>query len=230
MDTKSRRSAFLMHVVIAITIVLTLFLAAMRYDRFGGPWLFVFLQGLPTLVMLAIVASRSTTETPRYHWAIVAALAWSLLGGYCLVFPKQQQFLLGVAAFFCANLCYLTAFTTGVRFARRIAPFLIVGLTGATVLVIAWPYIPSHLKLPLLLYALSIISVSAQSFTRGLVTRRRMAMLAALGATLLLTSDSMIAVSRFYSKFWLDAFLVATTYFVGQWLIATSIIGAGKDD
>jgi uncharacterized membrane protein YhhN len=230
MSAKPQRPVVFSHMAMALAVALTLVLYATRYHRPLGVWAAVFVEGLPTLVILAIATYWAAVDTSRYRTAVAAAFACSLLGSYFMAMPKQQWFLPGVGAFFCANLCYIAAFTSGVRFAARAAPFVVVGLPAAVVMIVAWPHIPGGMKLPLLVYAISIVSVSAQAITRGLVVRRRVLALAAVGATLLLISDSLIAVSLFSMKLPMASLLIGSTYFIGQWLIAASVIGGGAND
>jgi uncharacterized membrane protein YhhN len=184
------------------------------------PLLMLAVQGLPTALLIVLVAIDPAVESRRYRWGIVLAFVFSQLGGYLL---GRGQFVPGVLGYLAANIAYLTAFTTGVRFAKRVIPFVVLGLCGATVLALAWPHIPSNHVIPVCLYAAAIVSVPAQAIGRSLVTRRIGAVAAALGTTLLLISDSAIAVDRFYVPFTGADLFIMSTYFAGQWLIATSV-------
>lgn len=205
--------------VIAVTVGLGLVALCSRPS--GMPWFFPTTQALPTLVMLVLVAASPAGVSRRYRWAIVAAFGLSLVGGYFLSLP--DHFVAGVFGFLAANVAYLTAFTTDVRFAKRVVPFVILGLGGATVLALAWPQIPRDYVVPVCLYAAAIVSAPAQAITRSLVTRQPGTALAAVGATLLLVSDSAIAIERFCTPFNGAGLFIMATYFGGQWLIAASV-------
>ena len=217
----------LAHFAVVLSIFLATYVHASHWLIGGVLWRWLLIQALPTLILAALAAFYPSTESPRYRWAVVAALGFSLVGGYFLALPKQQ-FFWGVVGFFFANVCYVTAFSTGVRIAKRAVPFVVMGLAGGSILVMAWPLIPMHLKLPVLLYGISLISNSAQAITRAMVLRQVGTVLAAVGAVSLLISDSCIAVHEFHSPFSHAGLAIALTYFAGQWLIVTSILQPGE--
>jgi alkenylglycerophosphocholine hydrolase len=225
MKSKSSRRWIAAQIVIAATVALGM---SAPYTQLRATWwLLLGAQGLPTTVLLAWVASCPTSESRRYRWGIVVAFVFSQIGGFLLGVPGH--FVAGVLGYLGANIAYLTAFTTGVRLARRIFPFAILGLLAAVVLTLAWPRIPDGHRLAVVLYAVTIVSVPAQAITRGLVTRRAGAVAAALGAPLLLISDSAIAIDRFYDSFAGADVFIMSTYFIGQWLIASSVGWDGND-
>lgn len=210
----------------AIAIAVILGVVALISPLRESPWLMLVTQSLPTTLLIVLVAIDPAVESRRYRWEIVVAFAFSQLGGY---FLGRGQFIPGVLGFLAANIAYLVAFTAGVRFAKRVIPFVVLGLGGATVMALAWRQIPSSHIVPVCFYAAAIVAVPAQAIGRSLVTRRLGAVAAAVGATLLLISDSGIAVNWFYKPFYgADAFIMAT-YFGGQWLIANSIGRASGD-
>jgi len=225
----NRRLPFLVmvHVAVAASIYAATYVHGNHWLIGGVLWRSLLVQAMPTLVLAAIAAFTPTSESSRYRWALVTALGWSLVGGFFLALPNQQ-FFWGVAGYFFANVCYVTAFSTGVRLAKRAVPFIVMGIAGGSILVAAWPHIPASLKLPVSLYAISLISNSSQAITRAIVLRRSGTVSAAVGAVSLLISDSFIAIDRFYTPFSHAGFAIAVTYFVGQWLIVTSILQPGK--
>lgn len=211
-------------VVVLVSVILGLLAPFIRLGDL--PWLSLATQGLPTTVLIVLVAIHPAVELRRYRWGIVVAFVFSQIGGYLL---GRGQFVPGVLGFLAANIAYLTAFTTSVRFAKRVIPFVILGLCGATVLALAWRQIPGDQIIPVCLYATAIVSVPAQAITRSLVIRQPGTVLAAVGTTLLLISDSAIAVERFHTPFYGAYLFIMATYFAGQWLIATSVGRAGGD-
>lgn len=220
MKITSRPWLAIAQVVVLVSIILGLIAIAPFSPFRESPWLMLATQGLPTTVLIVLVAFHPAAESRRYRWSIVVAFVFSQIGGYLL---GRSQFVPGVLGFLAANIAYLTAFTTGVRFAKRVIPFAVLGLGGGTVLALAWQQIPGGQIIPVCLYAAAIVSVPAQAITRSLVTRQPGTALAAVGATLLLISDSAIAIERFHTPFYGAGLFIMATYFVGQWLIATSV-------
>ena len=143
------------HLLIAIAVTLGMLAPRLPLDAIGIPHLVLLVQGLPTTVLIVLVAVEPVVELSRYRWGIVAALVFSQIGGYLL---GRGLFVSGVLGFLVANIAYLTALTTGVRFGQRLAPFAVLGLCGGTILALAWSKIPSSHIIPVCLYAMAIVS------------------------------------------------------------------------
>jgi len=182
---------------------------------------FWVIPAAPTLAAMTL-AGCAVDASSRYRRAILAALACSLVGGYFLALSKAF-FLAGVAGFLAANLCYLTALCSDVGLAERRWPFAVMGLIVIVVLAFAWPNISAAHQVPLTLYAASMAAINAQAIVRCLVGRRGGDLLAALGAALLLASDSLIAVHSYVASVPLYGIWMFSTYFLGQWLLAASV-------
>lgn len=207
-------------IAVAVAIGLATPFASWR----DAPWAMLASQGLPTTVLIVVVATVGATESRRYRWSLVAALVFSQIGGY---FLAKGQFVTGVFGFLTANIAYLTAFTTGVRLAKRATPFIVLGSAGAAVLALSWRQIPTTHLIPVCLYAVAIVSVPAQAIARSMVTTTLGTVVAAVGATLLLISDAGIAVNIFCKPYYGSYLFIMTTYFGGQWLIASSVGRSG---
>jgi uncharacterized membrane protein YhhN len=224
MQAESLRWTFVRQFVIAAAMAIGL---ATPYTSWRhAPWSMLISQGLPTMVLIVAVAMAGASESRRYRWSLIVAFVFSQIGGYLL---GCGQFVPGVFGFLAANIAYLTAFTTGVRLAKRAAPFLVLGLGGASVLALAWRQIPSAHVIPVCLYAVAIVSVPAQAIARSMVVRNLGTIAAAVGATLLLISDSGIAVNIFYKPYYGAHLFIMSTYFAGQWLIASSVGRSGSE-
>jgi len=215
----AKRSMVLFHGWMAAVSVLGVAVIPVRHHF--PLWLFLITQVLPTASAVVLAAIGPTAESPRYRWSIVAALAISFAAGVAM----GLNFLAGVCVFFLANMAYLAAFTTEAGPAQRILPFAVYAICGGSVLAIASRRIPGGEAIPIVIYGLSIISVPSQAVVRYLVTRRSLAILAAVGTTLLFTSDSAIGLEKYYSGFPGSHLFIMTTYFIGQWLIAMSVVG-----
>jgi uncharacterized membrane protein YhhN len=215
--TIPQRSLLWRQCAIAATVVLGLLAVSFR-SYFPTP-LYPALHTLPTVVMCIATIGCPSNESPRYRWAIIVALAMSCVADVAL----GRHFLTGIAIFLAACAAYLAAFTSDVRFAKRLAPFACYGLIGGAVLAFVWPYLPKPLLIPVMLYGLAIIAVPAQAVVRGLVVRQSLISLAAAGATLLFVSDSALGIRHFVTDFAGAHLLIMSTYYGGQWLIAMSV-------
>jgi uncharacterized membrane protein YhhN len=216
-DPKMLRGLVVRQILIASAVAVGLLAPALGH---GSREFRLCLQGVPTVLLMILAATHPNTESRRYRWGIVVALGFSLVGG---VYLDIGQFVKGVFGFLAANIAYLTAFTVDVRFGKRLTPFAILGLGGATILVLGWQKIPAAHVVPVCLYAVAIISVPAQAIARSLIVRRAGTVVGAVGATLLLISDSAIGIHIFYSDFPGADLFIMSTYFVGQWLTGSSV-------
>ncbi len=214
-------SFWIRHTMIAAVVATTL--AVPYVSPCGNRVMQLVVQAAPTVLLMIVAATARSAESRRYRWSIFTALAFSLVGGYYL---DVGEFVKGVLGFFLANVAYLTAFTTGVRFAKRLWPFTVLGCTTAAVLAVCWKNIPVQHVVPVCFYSLAITSVAAQAITRSLSVGGVGAAAAAVGATSLLISDSTIGILRYFHDFTGGPLFVMTTYFVGQWLIASGQGGA----
>lgn len=159
----------------------------------------------------------------RYGWAILTGLLFSLAGDVFLMLP-EDRFREGLAAFLLAHLCYLIAFTAGTPFLAAGLPFLCWLVLGAVLLRFLWPGIPPGLRLPVVVYVLTLLCMAAQANTRVIRMPSASSVLASAGAALFVLSDGLLALDRFRRRFRSARALVQITYFVAQWLIAASTL------
>ena len=170
------------------------------------------------LVAVAILAARAGLSR-RYAGAIAAGLGASLAGDVFLMLPGDL-FLLGLLAFLVAHVCYLIAFTTGVRFAARPIPFLVYALITAGVLATLWR--TASPRAAVVMYSLALCAMAAQAWVRWRVVATPAAALAAFGAAAFVVSDSLLAIDRFRGPLPSARLWVLGTYYLAQSLIAVS--------
>ncbi len=204
---------------IAVSGGLTIFARKMEL---GGVSLGYVFMPLTTVLILLLAVTAPRSFGPRYQWSVVAGLLFSLAGDVCLMLPKDL-FLAGLLAFLIAHVCYLVAFTADCRFASRLVPFAVWGSIGLVVLVVLWARIPFALRLPVVLYAGVLLTMAAQAASRAVELRAVPATAAAMGASLFVVSDTLLAINRFGWDLPASRLLVLGTYFTAQWLIAWSV-------
>jgi uncharacterized membrane protein YhhN len=177
---------------------------------------------LTTALICGMAVLPAQTFGGRYGWAVLTGLLFSLAGDVFLMLP-DDRFREGLAAFLLAHLCYLIAFTSGTPFLADWLPFLCWLVLGAALLRILWPGIPPALRLPVVVYVLTLLCMAAQANTRAMRLPSTSSLLASAGATLFVLSDGLLALDRFRMRFRSARALVQITYFVAQWLIAASV-------
>lgn len=187
----------------------------------GLPALVFVFKPLTTILILARAWPRGRV-TPRVRGFVLAGLAFSLVGDIALLWP--EGFLPGLVAFLLGHLCYLVAFTRGVRFAAEPLPFVFYAAVAATVLSQLWPHVPGALRAPVLAYVVALAAMAAQAAVvwraaRGGVDGPR-ARLLAVGGALFVCSDALLAINKFAAPLPAESLWILATYWSAQWCIA----------
>jgi len=201
----------------AATVSLALHLRAV----YAGPeWQVYLFKPTTTLLVLAIALLPAERVSARYRAGVAAGLCFSLAGDVALMLPGDR-FVLGLASFLIAHLCYLAAFTDGVGLLLKPVAALYALMAGAVITPL-WPGLGS-LRGPVLVYMAVITMMAAQAAGRWLTLRSAGARLAAMGAALFVVSDATLAIDRFGEGFAAASLVVMTTYIAAQLLIARSV-------
>jgi uncharacterized membrane protein YhhN len=94
----------------------------------------------------------------------------------------------------------------------------------AGILILLFPGLEGMMKPIIVLYALSLMGMSMMALNRLGRVGRSSYLLVFIGSLLFLLSDSMIALNKFYSEFWLAGFWIMITYISAQYLIMRGLI------
>ncbi len=214
------------HTQSAIAVALTVLVCltgsiAVRAEYLGTKQLVYPFKPLTTALVVILAAQSRSALNPLYQTAIVAGLLFALAGDVFLMLPFDR-FVAGLASFLGAHVCYIIAFSarTGFKFAGWIAlPFV---LCGVLMLMVLWPRLDT-LRVPVAVYTTVIVVMAWQATAQWTVTWQTPALLAAIGATLFLVSDAVLAYNRFRRPFQTAPVVVLSTYYVAQLLIAWSV-------
>lgn len=169
-----------------------------------------------TMIFIIALAFNGDSSPNFYKTSIIIGLIFSLAGDVFLISPRF--FLHGLIAFLLAHICYIAAFfhVPGLLAA---VPFLIYVLFFLRVL---WSNL-RKLKPAVFVYALVIAAMGWFAVDRAIPFAANKDSLAALGALLFIVSDSILACNKFKAPFKSADFLILSTYFAAQWLIALSV-------
>ena len=146
---------------------------------------------------------------------LVGALVGSFVGDTMLLF-SGTLFLVGMAGFACAHVCYIRLFLGRARLHRRrlrgaLATY---GVVWVVLISSLWSGLDSSMRIPVACYSLLLAGMATTSYG---ASRRT-----GLGGALFLISDSMIAAHlAHWSTPTGTGFAVMATYLVGQCLLAT---------
>jgi Predicted membrane protein len=160
---------------------------------------------------------------------MVAGLFFSWAGDVVLEFSKNNGniFILGLACFLLAHIMYLTLFfiTPGKNsiLSNRIW-LLIPVLTYGVVLVSYLYYDLAEMRLPVIMYAIVILTMLAGAINRKEKVKKNSYYLVLTGAILFVISDSAIAINKFSHQFESSGIVIMLTYIVAQYLIVEGYI------
>ena len=179
----------------------------------------------PATMVALIVAAGALDPAADAHtrrvW-FVAALVFSLAGDVLLMLPADL-FVAGLAAFLVAHVCYLAGFwSAGPAVAALAVAVVVVVLVvvplGRTILgAIGRAGLPAELRVAVAAYMTVISAMLATALATGNV-------LAAVGATLFVASDSMIAWDRFVRRVAWAPIAIMVTYHLGQAGLVASLL------
>jgi uncharacterized membrane protein YhhN len=192
-----------------------------RAEYRGPRWQVYLFKPLIVTALLTVAACSPPAHGARYQLAITLGLACSLFGDIFLMLPRDR-FLPGLGSFLLAHLAYLVAFTSGTSIAAT-SPLLLPLLAAAALLLYRlWPAL-GRLRLPVALYTGTILLMAWQAWSRQRALSTPGSTLAAIGATLFMVSDAILALNRFHRPLPGAQAVVMTTYAIAQALIAASV-------
>lgn len=177
-----------------------------------------------TLVALITVAAGSgALDSAPGRWLLVA-LAFGLLGDVLLLGDSTARFQAGLGAFLVGHLAYLVCFATlGLD---RPAWGVAGAFVALVALAVARGVLPAThasdgpaLSVPVGVYMLVISAMTVLAWMTG-------HWLVALGATVFVASDTILAVDRFVRPRSWARVAIMVTYHLGQALIVLGVLGA----
>ena len=217
-------------IILATIVVIASGVLHILAEYNGRPWHVYLLKPLTTwtIILVAVLANPDIAETGRatlYQSLIIGGLVFSLAGDVFLMLP-QDRFIPGLFSFLVAHLMYIAAFTglSGLHNSNGwlFVPFL---LLTVVMLALLWKGL-GKLRIYVIAYMLIISTMGWQATEFWFRTGSTAALLAMVGAIFFLLSDSLLAIERFRTKFAASSLLVLSTYYIGQLLIAWSVIGS----
>lgn len=200
---------------IAVSAALTIL------GKYRNPALLYLFKPLTIGLVIGLAWLTGAHEPDRYFWLIFAGLLFSAAGDVLLMLPRDR-FVPGLISFLVAHLLYIAAFSAPAGFFA--APLLAVPyLLGAGALLFYLLPKTGKLAVPVTVYALALAAMGWQAASRWDALQDSASFYAMIGAILFMVSDSVLATSRFAKPFRSAEFLLLTTYFAAQTLIALSV-------
>jgi uncharacterized membrane protein YhhN len=191
--------------------------AVARGDRRTETWA----KPATLIALTAAAVAMDAPDSPAGRWLLVALL-FGLLGDVFLLGTSTARFQAGLAAFLVGHLAYLGCF---LALGLDHPAWAAVGVAVAAVaLASARQVLPSTqrsggpaLSVPVAVYMLVITAMVVLAWATGVP-------LVALGASVFVTSDTVLAVNRFVRPLPRASVVVMVTYHVGQALIVLGVL------
>lgn len=190
-------------------------------------WLHYCTKPLLLICLLVFYLSAFAQQESKVKYWIAAALVFSLAGDVLLLFQdgKPMFFIAGLVAFLIAHASYIVAFLQEKGSEpKTVSKWPLIGfaaaalLYGASLFILLEPKL-GVMKVPVLIYE-SVIMVMA---TAALARRRKATavsfQLVFLGAIFFMSSDSLLAINKFYAPLNGAHVWIMSTYGIAQFLI-----------
>lgn len=175
------------------------------------------------LLSLLILYAVSVSKRNRVY---VLALIFSFLGDVFLVFSGEVYFISGLVSFLIAHILFIKIVlnriqkSTVLNIVISIIPFLILLFVLLSILYSSL----NELLIPVIIYGITITTFGAVSLLDYLNTKSTKSLFMLVGAIVFITSDSILAINKFYSPNEFLAISVMVTYIIAQYLIYRSMI------
>lgn len=207
--------------LLSIVLLLT-FVLVLRASAVGDASQLALLKPMCMALLLSLTIPSAREGGDAYARWVTLGLVLSLAGDVFLLGP-DDRFLAGLAAFMLAQLAYLAAFTRDGGFSPGGTSGRALAALGATLLALLWPGL-GPLRLPVLAYMLVLLVMAWQALERSRQGAHEGAWWAAVGAVLFVASAAALGVARFRGDFPGARSVVLGTYYLAQWMIATSVL------
>lgn len=179
-----------------------------------------------TLILFFLTATRNIEN--GFIKIIVSALIFSWLGDLALMFDSfdQKAFMIGLLAFLFAHLRYIRFFSIariGEKVKLKPGLILIVAVYYAGLIFLLYDHL-NEMKIPVIVYGLVISIMFLLALHLLFIKNKEAGKLLMLGALLFVTSDSILAINKFYQPFEMAGIYVMLTYGLAQLFITLGAV------
>lgn len=183
----------------------------------------------PLLLPGLLLATNESSNFPTKKWLLLA-LTFSWIGDVVLMFADKAEiyFILGLVSFLIGHILFIVLFIKQDTLNKPNKLVFGIGILAVaaylyTMLTILLPTL-GDLKIPVTVYAF-IISLMLTMAIRGALTwRNPMNILILNGAIAFVTSDSILAINKFFNPLPNASLLIMSTYLIAQYLITFGVL------
>ncbi|MEY2596065.1 MAG: hypothetical protein RI965_1337 [Bacteroidota bacterium] len=158
--------------------------------------------------------------------AVLLALLFSWFGDILL--QKESLFVPGLICFLTAHIFYIYFFVrtrSGNTSYFKLRPVMLIAVLAYLIefMYLLWPSLGA-MKLPVLIYGITISTMLSAAIWQYQKLDDRTSLFLIIGATLFVTSDSILAINKFSSPFETAGVFIMTTYILAQLFIVLGAI------
>jgi uncharacterized membrane protein YhhN len=206
-------------------IISTLYLVLLFLGKDNWAWVLK-----PFLLPFLILTVYNSNDFPTKKW-LLSALIFSWIGDVILMFADKGElyFIFGLVSFLIAHILFIVLFIkqnseeksfNKILFGTGV---LMVTLYLYGMLTLLFPTL-GDLKIPVSIYAFTISLMLIMAIRGSLTWQKPMNLLILNGAIAFVTSDSLLAINKFYNPLPNATFLIMVTYIFAQYLITLGIL------
>jgi len=181
----------------------------------------------PLLVSSLIIffLKQNLHQDTKTKQLVLSALIFSLLGDIFLMFTETNSlfFTGGLLAFLTAHVMYILVFLKKRNNTKKALQFMLLLLVYAIGLFYFLKDGLGDLFIPVIIYMFVILMMVTTAFLREGSVSKNSYILVFLGAVFFITSDSLLALNKFYSPLPLSGIWIMTTYSIAQLFIVLGL-------
>lgn len=187
-----------------------------------------FLKPLLLPFLITAVSASENFETRKW---LLSALTFSWIGDIILLFADKGElyFIFGLVSFLISHILYIILFIKQKQendYRKNNifwVGFVLVLVYLISMLTFLFPTL-GDLKIPVAVYALTISTMLIMAVKGYFSWKKTMNSLILIGAVFFITSDSVLAINKFYNPIPSADFLIMFTYIVAQYCITSGIL------
>jgi uncharacterized membrane protein YhhN len=206
-------------------VVLIVFILVSLLDMVGILFeIPVLIQIFKPLILVSLILLYITSAV-SINKLYVLALICSFFGDVFLMYKGEKYFIIGLISFLIAHLIFIKIVT--IKLQKTTISKIITSIIPFLLLFIGLIYFLkdnlSELLIPVIIYGLTISTFGVLAMLNYLITKNNISLLMFLGAVIFISSDSILAINKFYYSTKIMEVLIMATYIAAQFLIYKSM-------
>jgi uncharacterized membrane protein YhhN len=189
----------------------------------------ILIQLFKPFILLSLMALYAVSVSER-NKTYILALLFSFMGDFFLIFEGELYFIVGLVSFLIAHLFFIKIVfgrlqkSTISKILVSIFPFLTLFLF----LIFFLKDTLNELLIPVIIYGFTISIFGVVAMLDYVNTKTTQSFLMFVGALIFISSDSILAINKFYNTTQIFGVLIMITYIIAQYLIYRSMVAGQR--